>query len=462
MFPLMGKLRRLLLVVLVFVSACAPKVVPVPTVTTPKYPDFPQPVVPPTFANSPVADTLSRGWAYLQTGDLKTARREFTNALAVAPAFYPAETSLGYVELAQKDANAALPHFDRALERERNDVSALIGRGQALVSLNRENDARVAFEAALAADPSLNDVRRRVEVLKFRGIEQNIARARQLARQGKADEALEAYTMAIGTSPDSPFLYREIAALERQKGNADAALADFRKAVALDPSDAKSLGQIGEILEARNDLDGAEKAYTDSLALEPSADVEKRLAAVRERAAIEKLPAEYRALDQAPQVTRGDLAALIGIRLGPLLSSARRDSVLITDTRNHWAASWILAVARAGVMEPYANHAFQPRTIVRRADLAQAVARLLTKVGAQHPAQAKAWASARMKFSDLGPSHLAYVPASAAVAAGVLMMGPESTFQPSRLVTGAEAIEAIAKLEALAGLPAATKIKTPQ
>jgi tetratricopeptide (TPR) repeat protein len=456
-------MRKLLLVFLVFISACAPKVVPVPTVTTPKYPEFMQPAVPPAFANSPVADTLSHGWAYLQTGDLKTARREFANALAAAPAFYPAETSLGYVELAQKDPNAALAHFDRALEHERNDLPALLGRGQSLVALNREADARAAFEAALAVDPSLNDVRRRVEVLKFRSVEQNVARGRQLARQGKIDEALEAYTTAIASSPESPFLYREIAMLERQKGNTDAALADFRKAVALDSSDAKSLAQIGEILEAGNDLDGAEKAYGESLAIEPNADVEKRLDALRERAAIEKLPAEYRALEQAPQVTRGDLAALIGIRLGPLLTNdRRRDGVLITDTRNHWAASWILGVARAGVMEPYANHAFQPRTIIRRVDLAQVIARLLTKIGAQHPAQAKTWASARMKFSDLAPSHLAYVPASAAVAAGVLTMGPESTFQPSRPVSGAEAIEAIAKLEALAGLPAATRIKTPQ
>src|SRR5262245_33315776 len=427
MFPLMGKLRRLLLVVLVFVSACAPKVVPVPTVTTPKYPDFTQPTVPPAFANSPVANALSRGWAYLQAGDLKTARREFANALAAAPAFYPAETSLGYVELAQKDANAALTHFDRALERERNDVPALLGRGQALVTLNRENDARMAFEAALAADPSLNDVRRRVEVLRFRGIEQNIGKARQLARQGKVDEALEAYTAAIGNSPDSPFLYREIATLERQKGNLDAALADFRKAVALDSTDARSLAQIGEILEARSELDGAEKAYSDSLALEPNADVEKRRDAVRERALFEKLPAEYRALDQAPQVTRGDLAALIGIKLAPLLNNARRDGVLITDTRTHWAASWILAVARAGVMEPYANHAFQPQSIVRRADLAQVVARLLTRIGAQHPNQAKAWTAARLKFTDLPPSHLAYGPASSAVASGVLALGPDSS-----------------------------------
>jgi hypothetical protein len=111
-----------------------------------------------------------------------------------------------------------------------------------------------------------------------------------------------------------------------------------------------------------------------------------------------------------------------------------------------------MAVARAGVMEPFANHAFQPRTVVRRTDLAQAVARLLPRAAAQRPDKIKAWETARLKFSDLSSSHLAYPAASAAVASGVLAVAGENAFQPSRPVTGAEATDAIAKLEALAGL----------
>jgi len=76
----------------------------------------------------------------------------------------------------------------------------------------------------------------------------------------------------------------------------------------------------------------------------------------------------------------------IAIRLGAILSTVRRsDAVLITDVRGNWAATWIMAVARAGVMEPFANHAFQPRAVVRRTDLAQAVARLLVRVAPQRP-----------------------------------------------------------------------------
>ena len=449
-------MRNVLLASLVFASACAPKIVPAPVVTAPKFPDFMRPAVPPALANSLAADMTARGWEFLQAGDLKTAEGEFSTALKVTPAFYPAEASLGYVELARADVKAALPHFDHALELhpQHNDVSALLGRAQALLALNRESDALAAFEAALAADPSQTDLVQRVEVLKFRSVEQGLARARDAARAGRLDEAAQAYTAAIASSPDSPFLYRELAGVERQKGDAAAALEHLRKAVALDAGDAKSLGQIGEILEDGGDIAGATAAYTDALTIEPNASIEKRLDEVRARSALARLPAEYRAIEEAPQITRGDLAALIGIRLGALLPAASRsgDAALITDVRNHWASTWILAVARAGVMDPFANHAFQPRAVVRRTDLALAAGRLLVRVAARPPGRGTAWEGARLKFSDLSPGHLAYPAASAAVAAGVMNVGPDNAFQPSRLVTGAEAIEAVAKIEALAGL----------
>src|SRR5262249_42015456 len=144
-------------------------------------------------------------------------------------------------------------------------------------------------------------------------------------------------------------------------------------AVTLDPSDARSLVQIGEIQESREEFDAAMQSYTDAAAIEPSSDLDRRLDALRARAALLALPAEYRAINEAPQVTRADLAALIGIRLAPLLTGGQRsDAALITDVRSSWAQTWIFSVARAGVMEPYANHAFQPRTLVRRVDLAQA------------------------------------------------------------------------------------------
>jgi tetratricopeptide (TPR) repeat protein len=439
----------------VLMHACAPKVVPAPppAVTSPLYPEFLRPAVPPSFARTQAALSFDRGWLHLQAGDLEAADREFANALSAAPAFYPANIALGDVALARKDARAALPQFDRALERHAGDVAALVGKGQTLVTLDRATEALAAFEAAVAADPSLVDVKRRVDVLRFQSLEQGLARARSAASAGRLDAAIAAYNETLARSPDSPLLYRELAGVERKKGDADAALAHLRRALVVDPLDASSLAQVGEILEERRDYAGATRAYQDALAIDRNADVERRLAALRARTDAAPLPPEYLAIERSPQLVRAELAALIGVRLGALLEGGSGgDAALITDIREHWAAAWITTVAGAGVMEPFSNHAFQPRTVVRRADLAQAVAHLLVRVEPRRPGRLRAWEAVRSKFSDMPPSHLAYPAASMAVAAGVMRTTSEGLFQPSRSVTGAEAIDTIERIAALAGL----------
>jgi tetratricopeptide (TPR) repeat protein len=446
------RLLRLIVFVTATGAACALKIVPAPLVTTPKYPDFIAPAIPPAADGAAVVSE-DRGWRFLQTGDLKNAAHEFETALKISADFYPAETSLGYVALADKDAKGALAHFERALSAQPSDASALVGRGQALVALNRESDATAAFEAALSVDPSLTAVRRRVDVLKFRVSEQDVERARQAARAGKLDDAIAGYSRALAASPDSAFLYRELATVERQKGDAAGAMDHLRRAIALDPTDAKSLVQIGEILEARGDLTAAEKSYADALALEPSDALQARIDAVRARAEFARMPEEYRAIEQAAQITRADLAALIGVRLAPLVQSIagrRHDDVLITDVRNSWASAWIMAVARAGVIELMPNHTFQPRAIVRRADLAEAASRLLAPIAAADPSRAKSWEQAHAKFTDLAPGHLAYPAASMAVGAGVISVSADNTFEPSKPVSGAEAVAAVSRIAALA------------
>ena len=135
--------------------ACAPKTLPAPVVTAPRFPEFIQPPVPSALAASPAVSRYNRAWRFFQAGDLKNAERELAAALTVAPAFYPAQAASGYLDLQRKDPKEAVAHFDRALEDWADYTPALIGRGQALVTLNREAEAVAAFEAALVVDPSL-------------------------------------------------------------------------------------------------------------------------------------------------------------------------------------------------------------------------------------------------------------------------------------------------------------------
>jgi tetratricopeptide (TPR) repeat protein len=429
-------------------SACAPKTPPV-TPGPARFPDFVYPAVPAAFERQ--ANATRRhddAWRFLQAGDLRQADRSFSAALQAQPDFYPALAGAGYVALAQRDYREALGHFDAALKRAPAYAPALAGRGEALLGLGRDADAVVALEAAVAADPSLAQVQRRVEALRFRGVEQRIAQAQAAARAGRLDDARAAYAQAIAASPDSAFLYREAAEVERRLGRDDEALAHAREAVAHDPSDGASELLLGELLEARGDWQGALVAYEAARRLDAAPDIADRIDRVKERAALAALPEEYRAIPDSPRVTRGELAALLGVRLEPFVRASRRNvPTVATDIRGYWAQTWILNVVRAGFMEIYPNHTFQPGAPVRRSDLAQAVSRVLATVAARDPAAAAAWRDARGRFSDLSAGNLNYRAASTAVAAGVMRANGDGAFDGARFVTGADAVEVVDRLE---------------
>lgn len=432
-------------------AGCAKKPVNVPAPAgAPRFADFVFPSAADGLAPPILVDQHRAAWQLLQAGEPKSAERDFSAILKQVPAFYPAEAGLGYAALARKDAAAALPHFDRALAQHAAYAPALAGKGEALLSLGRTDAAAEAFQAALAADPKLTALAGRIDVLKFRGVQQHIENARKAADAGKLDEARRGYLAAIAASPESAFLYRELAAIEHKSGDHASGLVHARQAVNLDPADVRALMLIAEILEASGDWLKAADAYAAANAVEPSDATAARADQMREKAAFEAMPAEYRSIETSATVTRAQLAALLGTRLGDLLRRAPARPVVVTDVRGNWAGPWIQAVNRAGVMEPFPNHTFQPSTIVRRGDLAQAVSRVLGLIGASNPRLAAKWRDPRPTFADVSPAHLLYSPAARAVSAGIMAPLEGDAFQLTRAVTGSEARDAVGKLEALA------------
>jgi tetratricopeptide (TPR) repeat protein len=342
-------------------------------------------------------------------------------------------------------------HFDKALASNAGYAPALSGKGDALLAQGKSDAALQAFRAALSADPSLTGLTNRVAALQFRGEQQQVAAARKAADAGQFDQARRGYQAAIAASPQSAFLYRELAIVDGKAGDRASALIHAQQAVQLDPTDVTALTLIAETYEADHDWAHAIEAYSAVNAADPSEATAAKIEDLRSTAAFESMPQEYRAIAETPAVTRGQLAALIGIRLGDVLRRVRPAAVpVVTDTRGNWAATWIVAVTRAGVMEVFPNHTFQPSAAVRRADLAAAASRLLSVIAADNPRLAARWRDPRPKFSDLAPTHLSYPAAARAVSAGIMTPFPDGSFQLARPVSGADAIDAVTKLAALA------------
>ena len=441
-----------LVAVLAVVSACAPKTTPVVLPGPPQFPDYVRPTVPSGLATSPLARQSEQAWQFLQAGDLRNADRETIASLKMQPDFVPAQATAAYIALARRDAKGAVAQFTLIADAHPDYVPALVGKGLALVATAQTALAAEAFRAALKADPSLIDIARRVDVLTLKGLQEELSVAREAARKGQPDAAMRAYRNAMAASPDSAFLYRELAAVERQQGQAPSAIEHLRRANDLDTTDAASFVMLGDLLEQQDDVAGALQAYADAVRLGTDAAVDAKVVALRGRLELATLPGPYRAIGNSVQVTRAELAALVGVRLTALVQTARVGNIgVITDIRGHWAERWITPVARAGILEAFPNHTFLPRAQVSRVDLAQAASRLLNLVAAMQPASARDWTGARGRFTDLNAGHLAYPAASMAVAAAVMQPTADGAFQPTRAVSGAEAIAAIERIRVLAG-----------
>ncbi len=109
-----------------------------------------------------------------------------------------------------------------------------------------------------------------------------------------------------------------------------------------------------------------------------------------------------------------------------------------------------MRVVRAGVMDTQPNYTFQPNLRVRRGDLAQTVGRVVNLIAAVRPEMAKAWQGSRPRIPDVPAAHLSYPAVSVAIATGVMPLTETGTFQLLRPVSGAEIVEVVTRLEALA------------
>ena len=175
---------------------------------------------------------------------------------------------------------------------------------------------------------------------------------------------------------------------------------------------------------------------------------------MREKAAFEAMPAEYRAIETSPTVTRAQLAALLGVRLERCCARARAATPPSSPTsaatgrrpgssRSPAPASW----------SPSRITPSSPGAIVRRGDLAQAVSRVLGADRRREAAARRALARcAAATFSDVAAGAPELPGRALGRRAGV--MSRRSTtdcFQLSRPVTGAEAVDAVSKLQELLG-----------
>lgn len=424
------------------VAGCAS----VPKSTGPAYPVFLAPEIPARLpVSSEVKALHTSAWQRFQSGDLRAAGTAYENALKRQPAFYPAETGLGLVAMAGRQYKRAITRLNAALARDSRYLPALHALAASHMGLDDIDGAVAALERVIAIDPTRETDRTRLDLLRVRQVQQLTETARRARSAGRHADSADAFRRALAISPMSTTLARELALEELALGQIAEAEARIRRALPLDTSDAELRAALGAVLEKRGRLVESAAAYERAAGIDPK--WRSKAEAAREAADRSGLPDELADLAKAATVTRGHLAALIGVRLEAVLARApRRPPSVATDVRTHFAAKWITPVVQAGVMDISPNHTFSPTANVRRSDLAQILARLIPLALTGRKAELTTLQAAKPAMTDVPATSPSYRAAALAVSAGALQVNEAGQFEGSRPATGAEVMAAIARL----------------
>ncbi|HKF72172.1 MAG TPA: tetratricopeptide repeat protein [Stellaceae bacterium] len=113
-----------------------------------------------------VAALMDRGIDAMSINDTDTALAAFTEVIKRDGTFAEGYNKRATVEFIRHDFTASVADIERTLQLEPRHFGALAGLGQVYLAMHKKAAALKAFEAALAIDPKLENVRQAVTELK--------------------------------------------------------------------------------------------------------------------------------------------------------------------------------------------------------------------------------------------------------------------------------------------------------
>ena len=162
------------------------------------------------------------------------------------------------------------------------------------------------------------------------------------------------------------------------------------------------------------------------------------------------------------KITRADLAVLLSeeLKISELMERQTSSSASFktpaqmranasgqgapSDSKGHWAETWINELGRYGILEGGAGQPFYPDEPVNRAEYALAIQRILSIVTGDTSLETRYFGENPSRFQDVPSSHPAYNAMALCSERGIMQADMMTgRFQPNLPVTGADALLSI-------------------
>ena len=239
--------------------------------------------------------------AHQEQGHLREAERLYLEALALVPGRPSIIHNLAAVYLQQSKYEAAKALCEARLALDPQDTDAHIFLGIALINLDAEDQALMAFDNALAVVPNhphalanraiallhLNRPQDALESCK-EALLHDAGNPDTLNTQGNAllkmdrtEDALRSFDAALSASSAHVEASSNLGSTLMRLGREDEAERVFQDAIERHPNDVRVHVRFGDFLRMREKWDAATACYTHALALDPrSADAQFGLSCI--------------------------------------------------------------------------------------------------------------------------------------------------------------------------------------
>ncbi|MGA8530689.1 MAG: tetratricopeptide repeat protein [Acidobacteriaceae bacterium] len=184
----------------------------------------------------------------LRRSDFQNAEQQFRAMLAQCPEDPDVHSGLGVALAGEGNRSAAQAEFQRAIQLDPANLTALTELGEAAIEAGQPQQAIPLLQTAVEQRP--NDLQTRERL------------AMALAQSGRADDALQQLRDAALRDPNDAEVHALLAQLLDAGGNLPQAIDEQRQALHLQPNDADGWNNLG-VLEAR--AGHAASARTDFL-----------------------------------------------------------------------------------------------------------------------------------------------------------------------------------------------------
>lgn len=386
-------------------------------------------------------------WQSLREGRGSKAEKSLSRMETSSPVF---SVGLGYAYFLQNDLLGAESSFKQALTEYPDMILARLGLAQIYQETGRENLLFNELREILKREPRHPWASREYRLLKTRKTDEYAEEAERAIAEGNAEKATEAYLSALHYSPENTDIHLALADIYKKEKKFQDALVHLKTASSNEPKNIRILKNYAETLYLADHLSRSLDVYEQMLEIDPdNSDVKTQIEQLKAKLGIFELPSQYEAIASSETLTREEMAALLAVKLKDYLDEPPVKPSIIVDISTSWASRFIVKIASLGFMDVYANHSFQPKKVMTRAETAEVFLRLLAHLGKKGYRFIQQFPPEKIQIADVSPDNVYYQPILLILSYQIMDLPPNKTFRPGQGISGFEAIKT---LDVLLGL----------